>query len=422
MQQRQQGRDLRGDPRRQLHARSARSRRAPRPAPAAAAACRWSRRSSKAELKSAGVAVNNHLCEHFALHAPGAVPARQASTSIKTFDDAARAARPGPRLRDLQAGGGLDPGHRAGTSTSCGREHAPLQDTNDRFLANIQRDGTYSVVPRVPGGEITPDKLIALGAGRARSTASTPRSPAASASTCSARASSSCRGSGSELVAAGFESGHAYGKALRTVKSCVGTTWCRYGVQDSVGFAIRVENRYKGLRAPHKLKIGGVGLHARVRRGAEQGLRRHRHREGLEPLRLRQRRHEAAARRSARVRPRRRDADPLHRPLPDVLHPHRRPAAAHRTLAREARRRPRLPAQVVIDDTLGIGAELEADMQHLVDTYECEWKAAVDDPETLQALPPLRQQRRARPQRRVRRRARPDPARAAASEREDERD
>ncbi len=62
-----------------------------------------------------------------------------------------------------------------------------------------------------------------------------------------------------ELVDAGFESGHAYGKALRTVKSCVGTTWCRYGVQDSVGFAIRVENRYKGIRAPHKVKAAVSG-------------------------------------------------------------------------------------------------------------------------------------------------------------------
>jgi len=57
-----------------------------------------------------------------------------------------------------------------------------------------------------------------------------------------------------DLVNAGFESGHAYAKALRTVKSCVGSTWCRYGLQDSVGFAVRVEERYRGIRAPHKLK------------------------------------------------------------------------------------------------------------------------------------------------------------------------
>ena len=57
-----------------------------------------------------------------------------------------------------------------------------------------------------------------------------------------------------DLLEAGFESGHAYGKALRTVKSCVGSTWCRYGMDESVSFAIELENRYKGIRAPHKLK------------------------------------------------------------------------------------------------------------------------------------------------------------------------
>ncbi|MCU1653181.1 MAG: nitrite reductase, partial [Pseudonocardia sp.] len=61
------------------------------------------------------------------------------------------------------------------------------------------------------------------------------------------------------LVDAGFESGHAYGKALRTVKSCVGTDWCRYGVQDSVGLAIALYLRYPGLRSPHKLKSGVSG-------------------------------------------------------------------------------------------------------------------------------------------------------------------
>src|SRR3546814_13362216 len=61
------------------------------------------------------------------------------------------------------------------------------------------------------------------------------------------------------LVDAGFESGHAYGKSLRTVKSCVGSTWCRYGVQDSVGMAVQLELRYRGLRAPHKLKLGVSG-------------------------------------------------------------------------------------------------------------------------------------------------------------------
>ena len=80
------------------------------------------------------------------------------------------------------------------------------------------------------------------------------------------------------LVDAGFESGHAYGKSLRTVKSCVGQTWCRYGVQDSVRMAIDLELRYRGLRSPHKLKSAVSGLRPRVRRGPVEGLRHHRHR------------------------------------------------------------------------------------------------------------------------------------------------
>ena len=139
------------------------------------------------------------------------------------------------------------------------KRHAALQDTNDYFLANMQKDGTYSVVPRVPGGEITPEEAHRHRRRWRRSTACTPRSPAASASTCSARSVHQLPLIWRELIDAGFESGHAYGKALRTVKCCVGSTWCRYGVQDSVGLAIDLENRYKGLRAPHKIKFAVSG-------------------------------------------------------------------------------------------------------------------------------------------------------------------
>jgi len=131
-----------------------------------------------------------------------------------------------------------------------------LQDTNDRFLGNIQRNGTFSVIPRVSGGEITADKLIAIG-------------------TVAKKYNLYCKITGgqridmfgakkqdlvaiwTELVNAGMESGHAYAKSLRTVKSCVGTTWCRFGIGDSVGMAVRLEERYKSIRSPHKIK-GGV--------------------------------------------------------------------------------------------------------------------------------------------------------------------
>ncbi|WP_240965216.1 nitrite reductase large subunit NirB [Streptomyces zingiberis] len=137
-------------------------------------------------------------------------------------------------------------------------EQAALQDTNDHFLANLQRNGSYSVVPRVPGGEITPDKLIVIGEVARDFGLYTKITGGQRIDLFGARVDQ-LPAIWARLVDAGFESGHAYGKALRTVKSCVGQTWCRYGVQDSVRMAIDLELRYRGLRAPHKLKSGVSG-------------------------------------------------------------------------------------------------------------------------------------------------------------------
>lgn len=131
-----------------------------------------------------------------------------------------------------------------------------LQDTNDRYLGNIQRNGTYSVVPRVPGGEITPDKLLAIGQVAKQYNLYTKITGGQRIDLFGAR-KQDLVDIWRKLVAAGMESGHAYAKSLRTVKSCVGTTWCRFGIGDSVGMAVRLEERYKGIRAPHKIK-GGV--------------------------------------------------------------------------------------------------------------------------------------------------------------------
>ena len=240
------------------------------------------------ERLAAGRLVRTGICEHFDL-------SRQelfdvvAVHGYRTFDDLVTAHGRGrgcdvckPAVASILASQ-LN-GHVLDESTVA------LQDTNDAYLANIQRNGTYSVVPRVPGGEITPDRLIVIGevardsANHRRSADRPARRPARAAARDLAR-----------LVDAGFESGHAYGKSLRTVKSCVGSTWCRYGVQDSVRLAIDLENRYRGLRSPHKIKAGVSGC-ARVRRGPGQGLRCDRHREGLEPVRRRQRRREPRAR------------------------------------------------------------------------------------------------------------------------------
>src|SRR5262249_10329203 len=138
------------------------------------------------------------------------------------------------------------------------REQETIQDTNDRYLANIQRGGTYSVVPRVPGGEITPEKLVVLGSVAKRYGLYCKITGGQRIDLLGARVDQ-LPDVWRDLVEAGFESGHAYGKAMRTVKSCVGTTWCRYGVQDSTGLAIRIEERYRGLRAPHKLKSAVSG-------------------------------------------------------------------------------------------------------------------------------------------------------------------
>lgn len=131
-----------------------------------------------------------------------------------------------------------------------------LQDTNDRFLGNIQRNGTYSVIPRVPGGEITPDRLLVIGEVAKRYNLYTKITGGQRIDMFGARKQDLVEIWG-QLVAAGMESGHAYAKSLRTVKSCVGTTWCRFGIGDSVGMAVRLEERYKSIRAPHKIK-GGV--------------------------------------------------------------------------------------------------------------------------------------------------------------------
>lgn len=125
-----------------------------------------------------------------------------------------------------------------------------------RFLANIQRNGTFSVVSRIAGGELTPDALITIGTVAKKYKLYTKITGGQRIDMFGAK-KADLPDIWEELVEAGFESGHAYGKALRTVKSCVGTSWCRYGVGDAVGMAIELENRYRGVRAPHKIK-GGV--------------------------------------------------------------------------------------------------------------------------------------------------------------------
>jgi nitrite reductase (NAD(P)H) len=208
-------------------------------------------------MKSMGQEVKNHICPHFNFSRADLYNI----ISVKRLKT----------LAEVMKEAGNDPNSIGCESckpsigsifTSLYNQHVMdkpvhgLQETNDRFLANIQRNGTFSVVPRVSAGEITPEKLILLG-------------------TVAKKYNLYCKITGGqrvdlfgakkqdlipiwkELIDGGFESGHAYGKSLRTVKSCVGTTWCRYGIGDSVGMAVRLEERYKSIRSPHKIK-GGV--------------------------------------------------------------------------------------------------------------------------------------------------------------------
>ena len=209
-----------------------------------------------AELEKRGFEINTDLCEHFP-HTRQELYHLVRVEGITAFDEL---------IEKHGRGLGCDICKPAAASilASCWNAHvleaarAPLQDTNDHFLANMQKNGTYSIVPRVPGGEITPDKLIALGQVAKKYDLYTKITGGQRIDLFGAQVHELPL-IWRELIDAGFETGHAYGKAVRTVKSCVGSTWCRYGVLDSVGMAIAIENRYKGLRAPHKLKFAVSG-------------------------------------------------------------------------------------------------------------------------------------------------------------------
>ena len=207
-------------------------------------------------MKSQGKVVRNIVCEHFGYSRQELFDLVKIN-DLKTYDDV---------LSHLGKGHGCEVCKPAVASILASlwnemilkKGNATAQDSNDRFLANIQKGGTYSIVPRIPGGEITPDKLIVIGQVAKKYNLYTKITGGQRIDMFGAHVND-LPTIWEELIAAGFESGHAYGKALRTVKSCVGSTWCRFGLHDSVSFAIRIEERYRGLRAPHKIKSAVSG-------------------------------------------------------------------------------------------------------------------------------------------------------------------
>jgi nitrite reductase (NADH) large subunit len=333
-----------------------------------------------AELKKRGVSVNTSMCEHFPYTRQQLFHLVRIN-QLKTFDEVV--AKHGRGL-------GCDICKPAVASilASCWNEfvlkkrNAVLQDTNDYFLANMQKDGTYSVVPRVPGGEITPEGLIVIGQIAKKYGLYTKITGGQRIDMFGAQVHQLPL-IWKELIDAGFESGHAYGKALRTVKSCVGSTWCRYGVQDSVGLAIDLENRYKGLRAPHKIKfaVSGCTRECAEAQGKDVGVIAT---EGGWNLYVCG---------NGGMKPR--HADLLARDLDTatlIRYIDRFLMFYIRTGDRLQRTSTWLEnleggidyvRKVVCEDSLGIGAELEADMDRVRANYACEWKVAVEDPATL---------------------------------------
>ncbi|MCJ1255253.1 hypothetical protein MMC24_003069 [Lignoscripta atroalba] len=333
------------------------------------------------EMKAMGTEVLNHLCPHFAYSRAdlfNIIYVKKLKTLPEVMKECGKDAESlgceacKPAIGSIMA--------------SLYNQHVMdkpmhgLQDTNDKFLANIQRNGTFSVIPRVAGGEITADKLIVIG-------------------TVAKKYGLYCKITGgqridmfgakkqdlveiwTELVNAGMESGHAYAKSLRTVKSCVGTTWCRFGIGDSVGMAVRLEERYKSIRSPHKIKGGVSGC---VRECAEAQNKDF----GL-----------IATEKGFNVfvggnggsKPRHSELLAKDVPPDDIIPMLDRYLMFYiRTadkLQRTARWVEQLPGgikylrEVILEDKLGICASLEQQMIELIGTFFCEWTEVINSPE-----------------------------------------
>ena len=186
-----------------------------------------------------------------------------------------------------------------------------------------------------------------------------------------------------QLIEAGFETGHAYAKALRMAKTCVGSTWCRYGVGDSVGFGVELENRYKGIRTPHKMKFGvsGCTRECAEAQGKDVGIIATEKgwnlyvcgNGGMKP-------------RHADLFASDLDEATLIRSIDRLLMFYIRTADR---LQRTSTWMDNLEGgvdylrEVILEDSLGIGEELEQEMARVVESYQCEWQTTLNDPQRL---------------------------------------
>ncbi|WP_395345580.1 nitrite reductase large subunit NirB [Ningiella sp. W23] len=332
------------------------------------------------ELEKRGVEVKKDICEHFAYSRQELFQIVKVK-QIKDFDSL---------IEEHGTGLGCDICKPAVASILASvyndyvleKQHLSLQDTNDTYLGNMQKDGTYSVVPRVAGGEITPDKLILLGQIAKDYSLYTKITGGQRIDLFGARVEQ-LPDIWKALVDGGFETGHAYAKALRTVKSCVGSTWCRYGVQDSVGLAIDLENRYKGLRAPHKIKFAVSGCTRECAEAQSKDI-------GVIATENGWNLYICG---NGGMKPRHGDLFATDLTTDELV------LYIDRLLAfyvKDADRLQRTATwmdnleggleylqDVIIHDSLGICQALEAHMQQVVDTYQCEWKTTIESESAL---------------------------------------
>ena len=332
------------------------------------------------ELAKSGIEMSRAMCEHFPISRQELFESVRV-LELTTFDEI---------VARLGAGRGCDICKPAVASVLASQRGAyildggrgGLQDTNDRALANMQKDGSYSVVPRIPGGEVTPQKLAVIAQVAIDYGLYTKITGGQRIDLFGARLDQ-LPDIWRVLVDAGFESGQAYGKALRNVKSCVGSTWCRFGVQDSVAMAIGLELRYRGLRAPHKFKFGvsGCARECAEARGKDVGVIATDlgwnmyvgGNGGFQPA-------------HGQLLASDLDDETLIKYIDRYMMYYIRTADR---MQRTARWMEELPGgidhvrEVVVDDSLGLAADLEAAMALHVDNYEDEWAATLRDPERL---------------------------------------
>lgn len=325
-------------------------------------------------MKQQGLYVKNSVCEHFDFSRQELLDLIRIN-KVKDYDEV---------LNQFGKGDGCEVCKPAVASILASLwndvilKQDTIQDSNDRFLANIQKGGSYSVVPRIPGGEITPDKLIVLGQIAKKYGLYTKITGGQRIDMFGAHLSDLPL-IWEELIDEGFESGHAYGKALRTVKSCVGSTWCRFGLHDSVSFAIEVEDRYKGIRAPHKIKGGVSGC---IRECAEAQSKDFGIIATEKGWNLYVCGNGGSKPQHAQLLATDIDKESCIRYLDRFLMFYIKtadPLTRTATWLNKMEGGMTYLKNVVVNDSLGISQQLEEEMKGLVNTYKCEWKEAVND-------------------------------------------